>query len=210
MIVLGAKGHAKDVLSVLSRNQQLDNLCFFDDVSTDLPQKLYDTFPILRSESEARAVLAHCQKVAIGVGGPETRSLLASRFLSLGAELYQVIAASASIGKFDVHLGEGVNIMENVLLTNSINIGMGTLINAGAQLHHDVQVGRFSEISPKALLTGGVTVGNFTSIGASATILPKVQIGDHVVVGAGAVVTKNIPSGCMAVGVPARITKRLN
>jgi hypothetical protein len=36
---------------------------------------------------------------------------------------------------------------------------------------------------------------------------PNVKIGDNVVVGVGAVVTKDIPSGCLAVGAPAKVLR---
>ena len=41
------------------------------------------------------------------------------------------------------------------------------------------------------------------------TILPGVSIGDNVVVGAGAVVTKDIPDNSLALGVPARVIKKI-
>jgi maltose O-acetyltransferase len=36
-------------------------------------------------------------------------------------------------------------------------------------------------------------------------ILPGVAIGDNCIIGAGAIVTKSIPSGCVAVGNPAKV-----
>jgi acetyltransferase-like isoleucine patch superfamily enzyme len=41
----------------------------------------------------------------------------------------------------------------------------------------------------------------------SAVVMPNVTIGHDTVVGAGAVVTKSLPSGCLAVGIPARVIK---
>jgi len=41
-------------------------------------------------------------------------------------------------------------------------------------------------------------------IGLGATLMPGVSVGDNCVIGAGAVVTRDIPSDCVAVGVPAR------
>jgi maltose O-acetyltransferase len=36
-------------------------------------------------------------------------------------------------------------------------------------------------------------------------VLPNIKIGDNVIIGAGSVVTKNIPSGYVAFGNPARV-----
>ena len=40
--------------------------------------------------------------------------------------------------------------------------------------------------------------------------MPGVSIGDGAVIGANAVVTRDIPSYCVAAGVPAKIIKRNN
>lgn len=50
-------------------------------------------------------------------------------------------------------------------------------------------------------------IGKKCFIGANSIIMPGVTIGDSVIVGSGAVVTKDIPSGCIAVGNPAKIIR---
>ena len=51
---------------------------------------------------------------------------------------------------------------------------------------------------------GAVKIGNRVFVGANATILPGVTIGDDAVIGAGSVVTRDVPSGVVVAGVPAR------
>ncbi|QCR23489.1 acetyltransferase [Pontibacter sp. SGAir0037] len=210
MIIIGAKGHAKDILSVLSINKKLDHLYFYDDVSPDSPQLLYGVYPILRSANEAKKVLEDNADFVLGIGNPKLRCNLANKFKDLGGTLRSVIAPTSSIGNHEVKLGAGINIMTGVIITNSVIIGEGALINAGVQIHHDVSVGRYTELSPGVILTGGVSVGEFTIIGTGAKVLPNIKIGDHVVVGAGAIVTKDIPSFSQVVGIPARIVKFSN
>ena len=53
-------------------------------------------------------------------------------------------------------------------------------------------------------------IGDNVFIGAGAKILNSVNIGDNVKIGANAVVTKDIPSNCTAVGVPAKIIRSTN
>jgi maltose O-acetyltransferase len=52
---------------------------------------------------------------------------------------------------------------------------------------------------------GRVTIGSRVFIGAGTIILPNVIIGDDVVIGAGSVVTKDVTSGSIAAGNPAKI-----
>jgi acetyltransferase-like isoleucine patch superfamily enzyme len=53
---------------------------------------------------------------------------------------------------------------------------------------------------------GPITIGDNVWL-PGATVLPNVNIGNNVVVAVGSVVTKDIPSGCLAAGVPAKILK---
>ncbi len=54
-----------------------------------------------------------------------------------------------------------------------------------------------------------VTIGDSVWIGGGVTICPGVTIGDNCVIGAGSVVVKDIPSGSVAVGNPARVVKKV-
>lgn len=52
---------------------------------------------------------------------------------------------------------------------------------------------------------GEVTIGDRVFVGANSTILMNTHIGNDVIIGAGSLVTKDIPDGCIAYGVPARV-----
>ncbi|CAM9023976.1 unnamed protein product [Wickerhamomyces anomalus] len=54
-----------------------------------------------------------------------------------------------------------------------------------------------------------IIIGNRVWLGANVTVLAGVHIGDNVVVGANSVVTKDIPANSVAVGIPARVVKKL-
>lgn len=52
---------------------------------------------------------------------------------------------------------------------------------------------------------GKVIIGDYVFLGANAIVMPGVTIGDNVIIGAGSIVTKNIESGFVVAGVPAKI-----
>jgi serine O-acetyltransferase len=55
---------------------------------------------------------------------------------------------------------------------------------------------------------GSPTIGNHVDIGAGAKLLGPITIGDNVLIGANAVVLCDVPSNCIAVGVPAVVKPR--
>ena len=55
-----------------------------------------------------------------------------------------------------------------------------------------------------------VTIGNNVWIGSGAIILGGITIGDNSIIGAGAVVNKDIPEDSIAVGVPAKVIKKID
>ena len=72
---------------------------------------------------------------------------------------------------------------------------------------HDVTALMFRHMEPEQRHTkrvGPIEVGNDVFIGAGATILYDVKIGDRVIVAAGALVNRDLPSGGVYGGVPAR------
>jgi maltose O-acetyltransferase len=54
-----------------------------------------------------------------------------------------------------------------------------------------------------------ITIGDNVWLGGGVIVCPGVTIGDDTVVGAGAVVTRDLPSGVVAVGNPARILRNI-
>jgi sugar O-acyltransferase (sialic acid O-acetyltransferase NeuD family) len=210
MLIIGAKGFAKELLEVLHKNDSLQNTAFFDDVNDDVFGKLYNKFPILKSTEEAQNYFQTISnKFTIGIGNPILRKKIYEKFSLLGGEYTSTICSKASIGSYGNIINEGCNIMTGTVITNDITIGKGALINLNCTIGHDSIIGEFVELSPGVHVSGNCKIGNYTNIGTNATILPKITIGSNVIIAAGAVVTKNIPDNCMVAGVPAIIKKEL-
>ena len=205
MLIVGAKGHAKEILDVLHFNRNVDGLIFFDNISNDLPEKLFDIFPIIRNLLDLEKYFYQDSSFALGIGGPAVREMLCIKMQSLGGKITSVISNSAIISEFDVSISDGVNIMHHSLISNGVSIGQGVLVNAGCLIHHDVLIGEFCEISPGAIITGNVRIGRKTIIGSGAVIRPKVNIGNNVIVGAGAVVVSDVKNDVIVAGVPAKV-----
>jgi serine O-acetyltransferase len=95
-----------------------------------------------------------------------------------------------------------------------IDHGMGVVIGETAEIGDDVMMYHGVTLGGRSLarVKRHPTVGNRVTIGSGARILGPVTVGDDTQVGANAVVVKDVPSGAVAVGVPAVLrfpTKRV-
>jgi serine O-acetyltransferase len=85
--------------------------------------------------------------------------------------------------------------------------GLGIVIHGETHTGDDVHIDQCVTIGGSATRPGVPTIGDNVYIGAGAKILGPIVIGSHTVIGANAVVVTDIPSNCLAVGVPARVIR---
>lgn len=144
---------------------------------------------------------------AVGIGNPAARRKVVAALMASGVrEFPPLVHPRAWLGR-EIRLAEGVIICAGALLTTDIVLGEHSHVNIGATVGHDSVVGPFSTLSPGVHVSGRVTLGEGVEIGTGACLNPGVTIGADTVVGAAAAVVRDIPAGCTAVGVPARVIK---
>lgn len=204
MIIIGAKGHAKEIFDMITIENQ-ESFYFFDNVSTDLDDTLF-AYPILKNLGQAKAILQKDADFILALGGVFNRQKVYKLFSEINGNPVSAIAQNAIISKSAI-LGKALNIMPFTFISASTSIGNGCLINSFASIHHDCILGDFVEVSPGARVLGNCKIGAFTTIGANATVLPKLKIGKNVTIGSGAVVTKDVEDNAVIIGVPGKIIK---
>jgi maltose O-acetyltransferase len=102
-------------------------------------------------------------------------------------------------------VGDNFDMMDGVSIDSShcwhITIGDNVTLAPNVQIiAHDASTKKFFNY----VKIGKVDIGNNVFVGMSSIIMPGVIIGDNVIIGSGSVVTKDVPSGWVVVGNPAR------
>jgi len=118
----------------------------------------------------------------------------------------------------DVEIGEYSSLWHYVVVRGDndyIRIGKETNVQENSTIHTDpgfpVEIGDRVTIGHNAVIHGA-KIGSNVIIGMGAIVLNGAKIGSYSIIGAGAVVTQGteIPEGSLALGVPARVVRRLN
>lgn len=141
-----------------------------------------------------------------------------------------VIYSNVKIGK-KLRTGHNVLIRENTVIGDNVLVGTNSVIDGDCRIGNNVNIQTGAYVTRYTTIEDGVFLGPFSvttndkymeygrklkgpvikkgaKIGANATIMPGVVIGRGAVVGAGAVVTKDVKSGDVVVGNPAKSMRR--
>lgn len=209
LYVYGASGHGKVVADILQCADAPSLVGFIDDRERMVGIKVLGipvvgTFQYLQSQADHRMM-----GVALGIGDNPARKKVAERCQALGIQLATAIHPGATIAS-SATVGSGTVVMAGATVNPDARIGEGVIVNTGAVVEHDVVVGDYAHLSPNAATGGGAALGALSHLGLGAAILPLVRVGSASIVGAGAVVNRDLPDGVVAMGVPARIHRKLD
>jgi sugar O-acyltransferase (sialic acid O-acetyltransferase NeuD family) len=198
MLLYGAGGHAKGIISSL-----LANGIHVDMVFDDAPEPSGTDFHIIRKQYNP--FLFPQQQLIISIGDNKIRRNIAEM---VSHPFGRTIHPSAIV-ESNISVGQGTVILHRCVVQSDVRIGKHVIINTGAIIEHDCIIEDFVHLAPCSALCGNVQVGEGTVIGAGTVVAPNIRIGRHCQVAAGSVVTKNIPDGALLRGNPARIFKIL-
>ena len=120
-----------------------------------------------------------------------------------GRRDFALLMQSASSERLQVSIHPSAAIGTSVFLDHATGIIIGALsaVGDGATILQNVTIGRAAENPARA-----PRIGRGVLLSSGSSVIGDVAIGDYARIGAGAVVTHDVPAGCTAVGVPARLT----
>ncbi|WP_288816132.1 serine O-acetyltransferase [uncultured Varibaculum sp.] len=126
--------------------------------------------------------------------------MLFKKNLKLLARIVSSIARSYT--GVDIHPGARLGRRLFIDHANGVVIGETTKIGTDCVLFHQVTLGGVSMSKGKR----HPTLGDRVMVGAGAKVLGPIHVGSDSRIAANAVVVRDVPAGCSAIGVPARVT----
>jgi len=197
VVVIGAGGHAKVVISALQAAGITVDVALDEDEgkwgSEILNVPVEGPTNLIRKMENVAAVIA--------IGSNSIRKKIALEYSNV--RWLTVIHPKAYVHE-SVQIGKGTVVFAGAIIQPYTKIGSHVIINTGATIDHDCEIGDYVHIAPGSHLAGNVKIGEGAFVGIGASIIPGIKIGEWAVIGAGAVVIDDIPPYTTAVGVPAK------
>jgi sugar O-acyltransferase (sialic acid O-acetyltransferase NeuD family) len=209
ILIVGAGGHGQVVADILLRMKEFDALVdpigYLGD-NVDLHRRELLGIPVLESVNQISSV-PH-DGIVVALGDNKVRERIFRELRTNGENLVIARHPRVVIAP-DVHIGPGTMICAGVVVNPAADIGSDVILNTGCTIEHHNRIGDHVHIAPGAHLGGEVSIGAGSLVGIGATVMPGRHVGARCIVGAGALVQKDIPDGSTAIGIPARIVKKL-
>ncbi len=185
----------------------LEVIGFLDD--TKPADELVNGIPVLggfdRIEDEAFVKQADW---IVGLGNCEIRRTLLKRIEAQGGTLATLIHPTCLISPH-AEIGKGVLINAYSRVLPNARVRDYVMIGGHCSIGSDSLIGEGAFIGPGSLIAGQSQIGTCAFIGIGAVVNENAKVGAHSIIGAGATVVGEIPDYVVAIGVPARVKKKL-
>lgn len=208
IVICGAGGFGREVQWLIerinSKSDQWDIEGYIDD--NLVPGMILNGLPVLGGV-ECLNNYEESLCIVCAVGNAQIRKKLIDRIKQINKfQFPNLIDPTVEISRY-VSLGEGNIICAGNILTVNIQIGNFVILNLYCTVGHDAVLNSYATVYPGVNISGMASIGTLVELGTGGQVLQGIKIGDGTIVGAGAVVTKDLPSQCTAVGMPARPVK---
>jgi|SRR5579872_405365 len=197
IIILGAGGHAKVVLSsILAMGYAIEGL--LDDDSRLWNKKILG-YPVLGPITQLNGKPG--QSAVMGIGDNVIRKKIVLGYPDVN---WQTIIHPTVLKDPSAKIGKGTVIFAGVIIQPDVLVGEHCIINTGATIDHDCILEDYAHLGPGVNLAGGVQIGEGSTMGINSSVIPYKNVGAWSTIGGGSIVVNHLPSHIVALGIPAK------
>lgn len=149
----------------------------------------------------------HPLAVAVAIGSSDARKSVAEKVMANHRLLFPSLVDPSALTSESVRYGKGCIVCAGAILTVDISLGDFCIVNLDCTIGHDAMLRDYVTLYPSVNVSGAVELGACVEMGTGSQVIQFNAVGAKTIVGAGAVVTRDLPSGCVAVGMPAKPVK---
>jgi sugar O-acyltransferase (sialic acid O-acetyltransferase NeuD family) len=205
LVMLGAGGHAKVMLSLASAaGLNVSGVC--DPELAQQGSAEWRGIKVLGGDEALEALDPATVGLVNGIGqlvGSTARRRVFERLMTQGFRFPALVHPAAWVDSSAV-LNDGVQVMAGAVIQADTSVGANSIINTGASVDHDCYVGAHVHVAPGATLCGSVRVHDRAFIASGATVIQGLTVGEDAVVGAGAVLVRDLAARLILLGPAAR------
>jgi len=204
IVIAGAGAHCKVILDILRSCGGFEPVGLLDSGG----RKELLGVPVIGTDNLLRELRSAGVRYGFAaIGSNHVRERVSAEMEEAGFTLATLVSPYAVVSPY-AQIGAGTAVMPGAVVNACAKIGRGCILNTNCSVDHDCEMGDFVHIAPGCAVSGSVLVGHGSFLGTGARVIDGINIGARVMVGAGAAVIRDLPDGCTAVGVPARIIKK--
>ena len=202
LIVVGAGGHSRVVLAILSYYNNYNVIGVADSTSRSIGEKIDYTKISYTWEDLSSLYDNGVKHAVIAIGDNKKRSTLFCQLKKIGFKFPNIIHPNAFVEKNAI-FGSGNLITMGANIGSSVEIGNNCIIY-GSTIEHETKIENNVFIAPSVSIAGRVKLGDSCFIGIGSSVVEKITIGKRATIGAGSVVIDNVGNDLTVAGIPAK------
>lgn len=206
LAVYCAGGFGREIYDIAYRINQAekrwDEIVFIDNYKVESPYDDVAIFTMKELPYTPQEV-----EIVVANGEPFEREVIFNELSEKKYEITTLVDPLANVSTFAT-LGKGSIVIGYTMINAGVSIGNNVVIQSHCVIGHDIWIDDHTVLSSGFMPSGNIKIGKRVFVGLNTCTIDGVQIGDDSIVSLGSVIYKNVATGMIVMGNPARPIRR--